>query len=1460
MATIIPKLNLNKTPNLVENNSLVFAKNIRLDVDGTIHRDYGVFPLSLHKENDSYITDYENILNRIIKDAKLQNNDDNLAWLSNIINNLEKLVADDSKHQIIGIISDSNDFYIFIHGIYNEIIENETVEKIFDTIIKYSEKEDVFTPCNCAWTWHGGTINGHVIKNLVGETILNIGESGIDEPVLFKSINLNYSSIYDDESIYTQVPKIPITNLTYGGNFSYVIPNGVYQFFVRYEIRKDFYTDWFPASTELFVGNKNTVSTSFGSLNYTNTHRDSDNSFILKVEHLIENNKNNYKSFQIGFLLSHDEAIYARAWKHFDLNTATTINFDYKPEDSIEIEPIDLLKVTYGLYNVGNIVSFKNKLYISNYVESNFNDVRLQDFADKIDISLQTKIGGNSYNGYDIKTIDIAGKTVISGLTIDNSDKYFYGDSGIFKEICTTKSSTSTITSEEAINDILAHKDYEYPISSDKYGIRIISRFDKLSNAKNKIKETYKNYKNDTKEVIYALNFDNTNIHKCTIDGKTELNITTDNILNSVYKNRYLDADCNWVDSNNNINDKVTVILYRKVTIKETVTYNNNGGLRPSVPGDNIIDDSINNPLINNTTSTTTVTRKYDVSYPQILEFQFVAWNNYLQYDDSKFLTKYTSLIPYQKYKFYIHYVKDSGEISNGFECTKVGEIEAPYAERCLTIYPKFSNIEIPEGYHACFFSICHTKTNTATIFNIEDNGLNTSKEGSCFDINMMLIPGYKDLHIKQGSKITETPEIVKPDGTIPAAITETIIETYTGKYHYSSDPSVPKYFGADGVITFNKTDINNIDFDNEKLAYIVSDYSISESKDIQLIKCTPYLYENNLETKTIKDESNVIIGNTKVYEQFQNMNLIGYICEVTPLLRNRCIQYYSDGSSVFYKENLDVNDDGSLQLTELSKYSDADADKKISNFGLKISENRYVYSNYNLNFVTLSEEPTMSIKTYYDRPANSTTSATEKESNTTRSAIFRLLPSQLMSDVYVLPNMYKTYTRKTYSTYIENETTKFDNTIRSSILSGDENRINILAFDANDYYNIPTNRGIIVNLISVGDSILVHTKDSLFKFTGSNNLQSSNGEIQPTETQPFNTGVSEVFGSDFGFAGLQYKTDSIVTEQGYIFFDRDSRTIYMYSGRDQIVKLNESIEKLFRHRNISNIYFANDYYNNRFFISILFYDTYYEISIDSTTNKEIKTLKYNYYPVTLSFNVHKDIKSFVSLHDFHYKKAFNTKNNCYFLTNDAKDICTITKDHKGCYTKLEIESDKIFPSKKETINIPVKDYKDDTTNNTSLKNINSYDSIIDVIDNTSFETVKTLNAVNWCSNIIDSEYKNIDESDVTTLRMAEDINAEYPCKYFRVYTDTCMTELLYFKNISNNYNLTSIDSYKLPRYNQGFWTTNYFRNILNTNNKTNNYISDENSLIEGKYFVIRFIFDDEFKLETISLNYNAKL
>ena len=1420
MATIIPKLNLNKTPNLVENNSLVFAKNIRLDVDGTIHRDYGITPLSFYENiNENKIINYNDLLNRIINDIKhsisiIETDTDyiiknygnifnpnsktlnvNMTWIDDVLQKLENV----TNYKIVGTICDSNAVYIFIYC-YD-----------YSFIIKYDEKKDVFEPCNCNWNWNKGIVEGVVIKNLIGDTIINVIEHTTNTIVPFKSINLNKSSIYDDESVYTQTPNIPITNLNVIDKFNYVVPNGVYQFFIRYKIRENFYTNWFVASKEIFIGNKESTVTSFGSLSYINTHRDSDNSIIFAVEHMNVDYNKLYESFQIGFILSHDDAIYARAWKHFQLNIST-INFDYNSTDAIEIEVTDLLKVTYGLYNVKNITSFKNKLYISNYTETDFN-TNLQKVADEVTMTKFINRGGDTYYNYPILTTSINDETFISGINVDGDDKYFSNTStsnGIFYEIISYKDVAYGVSIIDLLKKVLDNNPSVNTHTNSKYGITISPSFDRLNNRQNEIRKKYSESNIPGLGITrFVVNFNDT-ITGYKIGNNSIVNIPTgitssniDIFINAICASRYLNSNCRWVDINNNNADALTIELYRQYTVVKYFTPENSSEVE--------------------------VYPAETLRYAQRLTFSYIANSGSLQFNnDVSNLINYTTLIPYQKYKFYIHFVKQNGEITNGFYCSKIGNYEVPYeANANGIIYPKFEHIEIPEGYAACFFSILHTENNVSTIFNITDDDTKILKEASCFDFNMMLTPSYERIYIRQG---------VIEKTLANGVTTYTQVETRTGKYYYSSDQAVIKYFGADGVVTFNNTNFNN-----DKVAYAISAYKISEHDDIQLIKCTPYISNKNLFNEI--DSS----GNTiKTYSDYTNMNLIGYLCNVAPLDRSRCINYYTDGSSIYKKEFAVNSDIINLNLTELSKYTNADDDKRLALFGLIVTNNVSIYSNYNLNYISLTEDIKFTIKTAYNRASNDTGSATEKELNDTKNIVLKLISSQLMSGVYTLPSMYKSYTRKIFSIYNTTDTNRFDNTIKSSVSFGDESEVNLLKFDADDYYNVPINRGLITNLIAIGDAILVHTQDSLFKFTGSNNLQSNNGEIQPTETEPFNTGITEIFGSDFGFAGLQSKTDSITTEQGYIFFDRDSRIVYMWTGQSNIIKLNEYIEKLFRHRNISNVYFANDFYNNRFFMSILFYDTYYKDN----------TLKYKYYPITLSFNFSEVSKSFVSLHDFYYNKAFNTKTKCYFLTEDNKDVCTINKKYKGIYTKLNINSDKIYPSKYTTKSIIVVD----ENGNEISYDTNQYYSIIDIINNTNFENIKTLNSVSWCGNIVNAEFTDINTSDESTLKMTEDVVIEYPCDYFRIYTDSCMTKLLDFKNRSNDKSIDTTESYKYPRYNQGYWSTNYFRNILNANNKNNYYVSDENSLIEGKYFVVRFLFSEDFKLETVSLNYSTKL
>ena len=1473
MANIVTKLNLNKTPSTVESNSLVFSKNIRLDIDGSIHRDYGVFPMSIHKgKKINSLVNYKNILNRIISDiadsAEAENVENyillsytRLNWISGkeIKDENNNVIASKGTHKIVGIIPNSNEFYIFINGTCSRGTDsnNKDIIETYNFIICYDEKEDRFYPCNCNWNWSGGKITGCVINNLLGEKILNIGEKNSSTLVPLKCINLNNSTIGDDERIYTQTANIPITNLNYIGSFSYVIPNGVYQFFVRYKIRENFYTDWFPASKELFAGNKNITNTSFGTVKFVNTHRDSDNSFKFSVEHLFIDQKYNYESFQIGFIISHDDAIIARAWKHFDFNV-NTINFDYNARDAYEIEVVDLLKSAYQLYDVGNITSFKNKLYVANYKETDFNENH-QDLANEIGIEITYQSSDIGYGDNAIIERTVNGKKVIAGLKVGEEEYLFSGDNGIIYKLLNLNNNYDDISVKDAINDAINLNTKGYiNCSARQWDITISGSKESLEVAQDKFRNKFsgKDYSN----FIYTNTIKQIKVggrYIAVAQDKTEL---LNNILSAIYnKTRYLNENCVFINSSGAEDYQIDIELIRACLF--TYRYWVSDGMQSDDP--NLDEDGKDsntaigrpNDTMGGNTDGHYETTIVDSLYTQTISIKLLGDRSKYKSTDTNLLLGYTTLIPYQKYKFYIHYVKQNGEITNGYYCNGItgGIKTAPYKSAVDSIiFPKFTNIKLPKGYVACFFSIVHVENTVATVFGV--NIRDTYGEASCMDINVGLMPGSDNMTIKQGYTEGNVEDSVNPDfptdSIEPNSIQEqtntetttTEIKTNTAKYYYSSDASNIRYFGADGVIRFDR----DSDITNGKIAYLVNDYTISDAEDTQLTKCTPFINPS-----TLSKVSNTSTEN--VYSSFDNMNLLGFICAINPLNRYRTIKYYTDGSSVYIKKNVENAADGTgeyFSLVELKNHlqDSTNYEELITALNIINTNIEYVYSNYNLNYLGLNEDPIETYKTYYNNKSEDTTNT----STSSGSIVLRLFKSLMMSSTYMLPAMYKTYTKKTYSIYKRNEITEFNNTIRASKLEGDESSINIYKFEPNDYYNVPTNRGLIVNLISVGDAILVHTEDSMFKFSGSNTIQSSDGEIQPTETNVFDTGVSEVFGSDFGFAGLQYKNDHIVTENGYIFFDRDSRIVYMYSGQGQIVKLSDSIEKLFRHRPIENIRFANDYYNNRFFMSILFYEDY--ITIED--GKEV--IKQRYYPVTLSFNVTENVKSFVSLHDFYYGYAFNTKTKCYFLASDMQDICTIDKEHKGCYTKLELTNDKLYLQRKEVTTIVLAD-NDIVGTTTTTYNINSYDSLVDIIDNANYEEVKTLNAVNWCGNKITSEFRNVDKSNDVTLNMVEEVNTTVPCKYIRIYSDTCMSDLLPCTARSNDKSISSTDYTKYPFYNQGTWNFNYFRNILNAKNHRNPLSGDNNSLIEGKYFVVRFVFDTDFKLETLYLNINKK-
>lgn len=1445
MARIKGKLNLNRVPELAENNSLIFAKNVRWFAN-SFRADYGFSDLGLE--------------------------------------------VGDSK--IVGIIQHNTKFYVFL---FNQTTKESAI-KVYDEI------EKTFTPVECNWHYGGvevgeTAITGYCTTDLYGETILTIGEypvgaSNLQIPLKHivigeKDNNGNMISSYeDDESIYTQAPNVPLLNLNLAKTYYNPIPAGTYQFFVRYEIRKDHYTNWFPASKELFAGTSRTMLTNQGRVKYIDKDVDSGESFIFDVEHVKD--VNGFKSFQLGFIIAHDNEVYARAYKHYEITTEE-IYFDYDTDYIEEIEVRDLLSSVYNLYNVKNITSYKNKLYIANYIESDFNP-SISDYADRISIELKTVENTGSsvfFNKY-LYTTATGGPgnlTYIDALTVDGENKTIPTICAELLELAKNwikfKGSGNTVYHRCGIACNLT----KYTTQDDNLDLG---------------GETITRGGNDSSQNIDPDGTGGGNGSNNNSSTPSDIDPTENLVTWDGDKNYYLSGNGTSV----------------------TGTDENLQNILDIISGD-VLGITINDGIVRSTSFA--LNTEYVITYyspsshihgqqyklTTQVTIKFTTKKSYI--NSSYQLNSTYSLVPYQKYNFYLHFVRSNGEITNGCKIpdaiinsdgTRTPNITGlvQYDEDgdwlvkesindlgANAIYPAFTfDFALPSQYVACFISIAHVKNNVMELFNLTQMWSEYDNETG--DDNKHLTADCLELDTALYPALTNIPVILKR-GTVTTVDNEAVVtfaETPTEvDYRASYDSDFLATFGASGKCVFKsqteeETDefghttttvvpftLSNINYAFAKLKYEANE------KYIQPVKCTPFISWE---------------GSPSTYDKPNNLNLLGYVCRVCKLNPN--YDKYFSGANI-YGVNRSYDDESlnyKLSLEALADGADAWHTYQESPYFT-------IYSNFNLNYLSLRETIVRNLVTKDKEVSEEGIGNDQGKTfvSTVNYKTFLLLSFQSLnlSDVYELQAMYRQYTRKLYLPYTDDKNVLvFDNTIRSSELQGDEEHINMFKFRPTDYYHVPTNRGKIVNLVAVADNILVHTEDSMYRFTGTNSLMAAGGEdVAMTESQPFDTGIQEIFGSEYGYGGLQNKEHQALTEMGYVYFDRDARRLYLYGDQNRMEVLSNDIENLFKRKPISSIRIADDYYNNRVFVCITFNDS------------KIATLSYDFAA-----------KSFISLHDFAFEWSFKTKTNCYFVHNKSKIF--VVDNVIGEYEDLTIE-DTLYPYNKRIV----------TTNNVTT---NHYDCIVDVIFNDNFEIIKTLNTIQWVCNKI-NEAVNPTSDDIRSMLVAEETydiaNPEirYKGDKLRIYTDSCATDLIDISDRSNDTRLTDIndyisidstselpdeeanvagvylcdgitytwvgsedtpqsvldlykavplrlklkaatDSYTQVRYNLGKWTYNYFRNILHRSNDqigTRPFRQDD-TLIYGKYIVARFIFTrtTNFKFEDVTFNitteYNA--
>ena len=1467
---IKPKLNLNNSPTNCEEGSLVFAKNVKVDTDGSIVPDYGYDAVTV-------VSDTHNAVDGANHSAKIVGH-------------------------IVGL---DNTIYFFFDD---------------NVIVEYNELKNTANAINCAWKYEDGAeIDGCITTNVSGEKILTIAQYKKGGNTPLQHINLKYCATADDNSVYNQAPNIPIVNLVLNTTYAKTIPNGVYVFYIRWEIRDKVYTPWMLCSHPVFAGVNTRIDTIQGGVKYVDTKRDSAKSFIFDLNVLNSEANiarlNTYQKFQLGFVLTHDDATVARSWKIFKTDTlkaknTCTIYFDYDNVDEVNID--DMQMSIYELYNVRNVTNFKNKLYISNYRESDFNDeTNLNTLAkaitgiDKPDTKeVSTESNTNStYNdnvlnfNYTKGYFDTYGNNQAIGSLFAHDGGYATAglDWGITKAVKVgetefDKAVTFDVCWDSAINPDLATvcninnniKGFA-PFGSMPEGLstnaggptRFMNELatynglwvygphkDSGTDSASKNHPWY-NISLNRRKINYTpvpLTFiygsaDNKDVNNIT---GARYHVVPFNINTNAYRaSGETDATkTGWPSRDRGIDD--TARSYIKRNVGDEVEgqkycaiaymYFTNGAAKYYInfssnkdDKDYCIDAFASTSGYHDSAIRLDETGIDNVNNIKTKLYNYV-YNNYLHTSDNNIVgldengmliikvtdsdTNKTIEIPVNSvnvvFKFYEFSTASPDEVgandNNNFNVRFDVKLKTTTYEVPITFAPShtINNNSSNNNDNIQSATLMPYSTYNYYAHLVKANGMITNgKKIGIFtnggvDSNKIIIPKFKLADVSKigndyvgwfvsieniGKKIAECFNIIYANGKNYASCLEVdamlynlnnnikIIDstgatiTETAQYASCGVSNPIEAFGNCGFIYWAGDDCSS------KQLYVEIDNDESDKDVHDLIKCTPYYP---------LAAGEYAVSGTYLFTG-------SYLCYVKKPTYRLGLNTYVAGKDV-YK----VNRTNGLSLTDFESY-----------IQMQSSNTATIHSNFNLNYLSLTTD-------IEDQVFTIGSAATGYKQ------VAKVINSAQLSFIYELKSMYKDFTNQIFRSYTEYSRTQFDNTIRvSNVLSDETFNNSVYTFAPSDYYNVPTNRGIIVKLIAISTYIYVHTTGALYRFDGSETITSNDKTIQLKESEPFVNGITAILDSQYGYAGLTDKHSAVATFSDYYFYDSVSNHIFGFAGQGGIKIIDTSIWELLKYYKPTTCNVISDEINNRIMFDF------------GWTDAE------GSYNFCISYNTLTN--TFVSLHDLSLNNAFNSRRNCYSYKKNLVSLFGGNTDmtkHYGDDAKADCY---------------IKNYC-----TTSKRTDTGY--IVDVVlfpDN----GVNVINSLHYIARLL----KTFADKLHNYIRPIG-YDRTNPVNNLFVWSDSAESNV-----VDSNNNASVLNSYKGFSYDKGQWTVNYLRNILNADNIYNypdNYqvdkkddkgnvtqvhrslISDQNSLVYGRYFVISLMFNDKpFKLESIDIN-----
>lgn len=110
------------------------------------------------------------------------------------------------------------------------------------------------------------------------------------------------------------------------------------------------------------------------------------------------------------------------------------------------------------------------------------------------------------------------------------------------------------------------------------------------------------------------------------------------------------------------------------------------------------------------------------------------------------------------------------------------------------------------------------------------------------------------------------------------------------------------------------------------------------------------------------------------------------------------------------------------------------------------------------------------------------------------------------------------------------------------------------------DYYELTKTKGAIVNIQDIGNAILIHTTESLFKTVSNTKLATSDTEIVLTGTGLFRIPPEEIYLDKEGFAGTLHPEACTFETPGYLFVDERTSSVFLV--RESLVDLSNTGNK----------------------------------------------------------------------------------------------------------------------------------------------------------------------------------------------------------------------------------------------------------------------------------------------------------